>query len=122
MLTLSYLLVALGFPFGVLAARHRGRRTLWIVTGATILAVIVLALVLATTWSGNRLTATLGYATVAVGILRLGAMTLVLPILAAAATASFLGERVSDSVAYLVTIGVTLLVMFVGLLGTIWLG
>jgi uncharacterized membrane protein YbhN (UPF0104 family) len=120
-LSLTYILVAIGFPFGALAARHRGRRTLWIVTAAAILAALALALVLASSWAGNRLSATEGYATVAFKILLLATITLVLPILAAAAMASALGPRVSDSVAYPATIGVTLLMMFAGILATAFL-
>jgi hypothetical protein len=120
-LTLSYFLVAIGFPFGVLAARHRGRRTLWIVTAAGILAAIALALVLASSWAGNRLSATEGYATIAYYILRLATITLVLPILAAAGMASALGPRVSDRVAYPATVGVMLLVMFAGIIATAFL-
>jgi hypothetical protein len=60
-LTLSFLAIGAGFPLVALVARRRNARTLWTVTGLVIVALLALALILATRWAGNRLVESEGY-------------------------------------------------------------
>jgi hypothetical protein len=63
-----------------------------------------------------------GFGTVAAGTLRLAATTLVFPILVAAITAAAIGDRASGWFAYPLTMGLTLVATFLGLLGWITFG
>jgi hypothetical protein len=121
MLALAYILIAIAFPVVALQVRQRSARTLWLTTGAAVLAMLGLALVLASGWAGNRLVATEGYARVALGVVRLALFTFIFPIVAAAATVAALGERAKEWFAYPVALAVTLVGMSVGVVALFWL-
>lgn len=120
-LAVGFLLIATGFPLAALMARRRSARALWILTGLVIVAVCAVALVLATSWAGNRLVESEGYARVAFALLRMVLFLFVFPVVTTAATVAALGSRANEWFAYPIAVAVTALSLFLGLSAMIWL-
>jgi hypothetical protein len=120
-LTLGFLLIGTGFPLAALMARRRSAKALWTLTGLVVVVGIVLALVLATSWAGNRLVESQGYTRTAFALVRVALSLFVFPAVTTAATVAALGHRANEWFAYPVAVAVTALSLFVGLNVTIWL-
>lgn len=85
MLFAFWTVIVLAFPAGaVWAWRRRGNRGLALITLAAVGLLIVLALISASAFGGNRLVQSRGYAYTATQTLRFSAITLMLPVIASA--------------------------------------
>jgi hypothetical protein len=120
-LTLSFLAIGAGFPLAALLARRRSARTLWTMTGLVIVALLVLALVLATPWAGNRLVESEGYPRMAFALVRMSSFLFIFPVVTTAVTVAALGRRAGEWFAYPVAAAITALSLFVGLNAMMWL-
>jgi hypothetical protein len=123
MLMLVYVVVTVGFPALTLRAwRKGGNRALWLLSGAAFGGVIALALILASTPAGNRLTPTEGYARVASGVLRYMLLSLGLPMILSVVAVRAVVSRVSETWAYPLTVLTTFCSVIAGLLAAITWG
>jgi hypothetical protein len=121
MLALTYVVIAIAFPLVALQVRQRSARMLWLTSGGVIVAMLGIALVMASEWGGNRLAATEGYARVALGVVRLALFMFIFPITCSAAVVAALGERATEWFAYPVALAVTLVGIFIGVNALLWL-
>ncbi len=115
MLLMFYAIPVLVFPAGAVWAWLRsGTRGLCLVTLVGLMAIVLLALIVASEPGGNRLAETYGYTRTAARTLRLATLTSLLPLIASAAMVRMTAPHVGPGLLYPIAVGTALVVAVVG--------